>query len=386
MSKRKVVGIDLGTTFSAIAHIDAYGKPQIIPNTETERITPSVIFFDDSQVIIGTVAKNNAVAEPEKIVDFVKREMGKPKDQFHREFGGKIYSAEELSALIIKKLKADSERYIDQPVTDAVITVPAYFNDAERTATITAGQLAGLNVLQIINEPTAAALAYGLDKLNENQTVFVFDLGGGTFDVTIMRIENQKIDIIATNGDHRLGGKDWDDVIVNLIAEEFDRLHGENPLLDLHSYQELHNRALAAKIQLSSRMQSAVVHHHNGKSVKLEITRNEFERRSQHLVEKCKTICEMVMQEANMTWDDIDKILLVGGMTRMPMVRTLVSQLTKAPVIDDVNPDEAVAKGASIQAILSLLEEEKVSGEQVLPTDTRDQFVGREGGLIQVTK
>jgi len=165
MSTRKVVGIDLGTTFSAIAHIDTYGKPQIIPNSETERITPSVIFFDGSNVIVGTVAKNNAVAEPEKIVDFVKREMGKPKDQFHREFDGKVYSAEELSALIIKKLKADAEKYLDQPVTDAVITVPAYFNDAERTATITAGQLAGLNVLQIINEPTAAALAYGLDKL-----------------------------------------------------------------------------------------------------------------------------------------------------------------------------------------------------------------------------
>src|SRR3989440_10129486 len=157
MSTRKVVGIDLGTTFSAIAHIDTYGKPQIIPNSETERITSSVIFFDSTNVIVGTVAKNNAVAEPEKIVDFVKREMGKPKDQFHREFGDKIYSAEELSALIIKKLKGDAEKYLDQPITDAVLTVPAYCNDAERTATITAGQLAGLNVLQIINEPTAPA-------------------------------------------------------------------------------------------------------------------------------------------------------------------------------------------------------------------------------------
>src|SRR5882724_13529797 len=285
MSTRKVVGIDLGTTFSAIAHIDAFGKPQIIPNSETERITSSVIFFDGSNVIVGTVAKNNAVAEPEKIVDFVKREMGKPKDHFHRDFGGKIYSAEELSALIIKKLKGDAEKYLEQPVTDAVITVPAYFNDAERTATITAGQLAGLNVLQIINEPTAAALAYGLDKLDENQTVFVFDLGGGTFDVTIMRIIDHKMEMIATNGDHRLGGKDWDDVIVNFVADEFDRAHGDNPLLDLHSYQELHNRALAAKIQLSSRMQTAVVHHHNGKSVKLEITRKDFEKRTRHLVE-----------------------------------------------------------------------------------------------------
>src|SRR5256885_8916463 len=253
MSTRKVVGIDLGTTFSAIAHIDAYGKPQIIPNSETERITSSVIFFDNSNVIVGTVAKNNAVAEPEKIVDFVKREMGKPKDQFHREFNVKVYSAEELSALIIKKLKADAEKYLEQPVTDAVITVPAYFNDAERTATITAGQLAGLNVLQIINEPTSAALAYGLDKLDQDQTVFVFDLGGGTFDVTIMRIENHHIRMIASNGDHRLGGKDWDDVIVNWVADEFDKQHGENPLLDLQSYQDLYNRALAAKIQLTNR-------------------------------------------------------------------------------------------------------------------------------------
>src|SRR5437868_14736476 len=210
MSTRKVVGIDLGTTFSAIAHIDTYGKPQIIPNSETERITSSVIFFDGSNVIVGTVAKNNAVAEPEKIVDFVKREMGKPKDQFHREFGGKVYSAEELSALIIKKLKLDTEKYLKQTITDAVITVPAYFNDAERTATITAGQLAGFNVLQIINEPTAAALAYGLDKLNEDQTVFVLDLGAGTFDDTIMRIQVQHNNMIATNGDHRQGGKDWD--------------------------------------------------------------------------------------------------------------------------------------------------------------------------------
>src|SRR5213595_3931061 len=328
MSKRKVVGIDLGTTFSAIAHIDAYGKPQIIPNTETERITPSVIFFDDSQVIIGTVAKNNAVAEPEKIVDFVKREMGKPKDQFHRDFGGKVYSAEELSALIIKKLKADAEKYLKVPVTDAVITVPAYFNDSERTATITAGRLAGLNVLQIINEPTAAALAYGLDKLDENQTVFVFDLGGGTFDVTLMRIEGHKLEMIATNGDHRLGGKDWDDVIVNHVAEEFDRAHGENPLLDLQSYQDLQSRALAAKIQLSSRPRTTIVHNHRGRSIRLELTREEFERLTKHLIEKCKAICEIVMREAKMEWSEINKILLVGGMTRMPMVRAMIAELS----------------------------------------------------------
>src|SRR5438105_13316367 len=291
MTNRKAVGIDLGTTFSAVAHIDAYGKPQIIPNAETERITPSVIFFDGNNVIVGSVAKNSAVAEPEKIVDFIKREMGKPKEQFHREFGGKIYSAEELSALIIKKLKVDAEKYLDQPVTDVVITVPAYFNDAERTSTITAGQLAGLNVLQIINEPTAAALAYGLDKLDENHSVFVFDLGGGTFDVTIMRIVDHKIEMLATNGDHRLGGKDWDDVIVNLVAEEYSAAHGENPLLDLASYQDLQTRPLAGNIQLSSRPHTAILQHHKAKRVKVELTQEEFEALSHHLINKRKTYC-----------------------------------------------------------------------------------------------
>jgi molecular chaperone DnaK len=269
MSQRKAVGIDLGTTFSAVAHIDPYGKPQIIPNSENERITPSVILFETGSVVVGSIARNSAVAEPEKIVEFVKREMGKPKEHFHREFNDKKYSAEELSAIILMKLKKDAEKYLKDPVTDVVITVPAYFNDAERTATITAGQLAGLNVLQIINEPTAAALAYGLDKLEETQTVFVFDLGGGTFDVTIMRIEGHRLNIIATNGDHRLGGKDWDDVIVNHVAEEFDRVHGENPLLDLQSYQDLQTRSVAAKIQLSNRPHATIVHQHHGKSVKV---------------------------------------------------------------------------------------------------------------------
>ena len=385
MSQRKAIGIDLGTTFSAVAHIDQYGKPQIVPNSESERITPSVILFDGSNVSVGTVAKNSSVAEPERIVDFVKREMGKPRDLFHREFDGKVFSAEELSALILKKLKADAEKYLRTPVTDAVITVPAYFNDAERTATITAGQLAGLNVLQIINEPTAAAVAYGLDKLDDNQTVFVFDLGGGTFDVTIMRIQGNDIEMLATNGDHRLGGKDWDDVIVNLVAEEFDREHGENPLLDLQSYQDLQSRALAAKIQLSSRPRTVIIHSYNGKSVKVELTREEFERRTRHLVEKCKTICEIVMQEAKLEWSHLNKILLVGGMTRMPMVREMITQLSPIPVGDDVNPDEAVAIGAAIQAILVMLEEEQTSGEQVLPEDTRQQFSSREGALMQVT-
>lgn len=385
MSKRKAVGIDLGTTFSAIAHIDPYGKPQILPNSESERITPSVILFDGNNAVVGTMAKQNAVAEPEKIVDFVKREMGKSKEEFHREFCDRRYSAEELSALILKKLKNDAEKYLNETVTDAVVTVPAYFNDSERTATIHAGQLAGLNVLQIINEPTAAALAYGLDKIDQNQTVFVFDLGGGTFDVTIMRIANRNIQMLATNGDHRLGGKDWDDIIVNLVAEEFDRVHGENPLLDLQSYQDLQSRALAAKIQLSSRPRTTIVHSYNGKSIKIELAREEYEQFCRHLVEKTKTICEIVMQEAKMQWNEVDKVLLVGGMTRMPMVRNMITELSFRPIADDVSPDEAVALGAAIQAMLCQLTEDDKTGEKTVAEDTRKQFSNREGGLIQVT-
>jgi molecular chaperone DnaK len=384
-SNRKAVGIDLGTTFCAIAHIDAYGKPQIIPNAESERITPSVILFDGTNAVVGTIAKQNAVAEPDKIVDFVKREMGKSKQQFSRTFASKVYSAEELSAIILRKLKGDAEKYLGEQVTDAVITVPAYFNDAERTATLHAGQLAGLNVLQIINEPTAAALAYGLDKLDQDQTVFVFDLGGGTFDVTIMRIEGHHIRMVASNGDHRLGGKDWDDVIVNWVADEFDKMHGENPLLDLQSYQDLYNRALTAKIQLSTRPRTTLVHSYNGKSIKLDLTREEFEERTRHLLEKCKAICEIVMQEASMAWEGIDRILLTGGMSRVPSVRGMIGALSERPVADEVSPDEAVAQGAAVQAVLSLLHEEDKTGDRVIAPEVRSQFSAADGSLIKVT-
>ena len=382
---RKAIGIDLGTTFCAVAHIDDYGKPQIIPNADGERITPSVILFDGANAIVGTMATRNAVAEPEKIVDFVKREMGKSKDQFHRDFNGKIYSAEELSALIIKKLKIDAEEYLVERVTDAVITVPAVFNDAERKATLHSGQLAGLNVLQIINEPTSAALGYGLDKLDSKQTVFVFDLGGGTFGVTIMQIESHHIRMLASNGDHRLGGKDWDDVIVNWVASEFDEVHGENPLLDLQSYQDLYSRAVTAKIQLSSHSRTTIVHSYSGKSVELELTRDEFEHRCRHLLGKCRTICETVMTEANLQWQQIDRILLSGGMTRMPSVRDMICQISDVPVADDVNPDEAVAVGAAVQAMLALLAEEDKVGERTLPHEVRDRFSSDDGSLIRVT-
>ena len=384
-SKRKAVGIDLGTTFSALCHVDENGRTQIIPNAESERITPSVILFDGSTAIVGSAAKQSAVAEPEKIVDFVKREIGKSKIEFNREFGGKLWSAEELSALILRKLKQDGEKFLGVPITDAVITVPAYFSDVERSATMHAGQLAGFDVLQILNEPTAAALAYGIDKHQGNETVFVFDLGGGTFDVTIMRIADHHIQMLGSSGDHRLGGKDWDDIIVNWVSDEFDRQFNENPLLDLHSYQDLYNRALTAKIQLSSRNSATVVHSYAGQSLKIELSRDEFEHRCRHLVEKAKSICEIAMAEAGLEWNHIDRILLTGGMTRMPAVREMIRQMSGRPIAEDVSPDEAVAMGAALQATLVLLGKENDSGERSISPETRGKLSNSEGTLVKVT-
>ncbi len=384
-ARRKAVGIDLGTTFCAIAHVDENGRGQIIPNAESERITPAVILFDGNSAIVGSAAKQNAVAEPEKIVDFIKREIGKSKVEFHREFASKVWSAEELSALILRKLRQDGERFLGCPITDVVITVPAYFSDVERTATMHAGQLAGFNVLQILNEPTAAALAYGIDRHDGNETVFVFDLGGGTFDVTIMRIAEHHIQMLGSSGDHRLGGKDWDDIIVNWVSEEFDRQFGENPLLDLHSYQDLYNRALTAKIQLSSRNSTTLVHSYAGHSLKIELTREEFERRSQPLVERAKAICEIALAESALPWEQVDRILLTGGMTRMPSIREMLKELTGRPIAEDVSPDEAVAIGAALQATLVLLGKEDEGEERMISEETRGKLTGADGALVKVT-
>ena len=373
----KVVGIDLGTTFSAIAHVNEHGQPEIIPNAETERISPSVILFEDDLVTVGKIAKQNARAVPEQIVEFVKREMGKSKEEFFRNFDGKDYSAEELSALILTKLKQDAEAYLGEEITDAVITVPAYFHDAEREATRNAGTIAGLNVLQVLNEPTAAALAYGIDRLGSNQNVFVFDLGGGTFDVTVMEVSESAIKMIATNGDHRLGGKDWDDQIIRYIAENFDLEHGENPLTDLHAYQDLQTIAISAKESLSQRQKARIICGYNGKTTRVELTRETFEELTAELLEKCRSLCEVVLAEAKMTWDQIDTVLLVGGSTRMPMVQEMISEISGKQINPmEVNPDEAVAIGAALQGTLRQISEESAAD---LPDAVVDRFLGADG-------
>ena len=373
----KVVGIDLGTTFSAIAHVNEHGQPEIIPNAETERITPSVILFEDNLVTVGKIAKQNARAVPEQIVEFVKREMGKSKEEFFRNFDGKDYSAEELSALILTKLKQDAEAYLGEEITDIVITVPAYFHDAEREATRNAGTIAGLNVLQVLNEPTAAALAYGIDRLGSNQNVFVFDLGGGTFDVTVMEVSESAIKMIATNGDHRLGGKDWDDQIIRYIAENFDLEHGENPLTDLHAYQDLQTIAISAKESLSQRQKARIICGYNGKTTRVELTRETFEELTAELLEKCRSLCEVVLAEAKMTWNQIDTVLLVGGSTRMPMVQEMIFEISGKPINPmEVNPDEAVAIGAALQGTLRQISEESAAD---LPDAVVDRFLGADG-------
>lgn len=355
----KIVGIDLGTTFSAIAHINKNGVPELIPNEEGDRLTPSVIFYDEGEFVVGEYAKQNALAEPENTVEFIKREMGKPITEFSREFGGKEYSPEELSAEILKTLKKDAESKLDEQITDAVITVPAYFNDPERQATIRAGEIAGLNVRRIINEPTAAALSYGMHHSGDTATVLVFDLGGGTFDVTVMEVTGNEMKILATNGDHRLGGKDWDDKIIVHTAKLFESEHSENPLTDLATYLEIQARAIDAKIQLSTLNSTTIITNYAGKSQRLQLTRQEYEEMTTDLVERCRSLVEVVLHEVELAVDQIETVLLVGGSTRLPMIQSMLTEHFGKPPDTSVNPDQAVVFGAAVMGELIQSEETK---------------------------
>ena len=358
----KIVGIDLGTTFSAIAHINENGVPELIPNEDGDRLTPSVIFYDDGEFIVGEYAKHNAIAEPENAVEFIKREMGKPVTEFFREFGGQQYSPEELSAEILKTLKRDAEEVLGGQVTEAVITVPAYFNDPERQATIRSGEIAGLNVQRIINEPTAAALSYGRHLSGDTSTVLVFDLGGGTFDVTVMEVKGQEMKILGTNGDHRLGGKDWDDKIITHTAERFESEHGGNPLTDLPTYLDIQAKSVDAKIQLSTLNRATIITNHARKSQRIELTRQEFEAMTTHLVERCRSLVDVVLYEVELTTDQIDTVLLVGGSTRLPMIQKMLTEHFGKPPDTSVNPDEAVVFGAAVMGELIQSGETKPRG------------------------
>ena len=348
----KVIGIDLGTTNSCVAVMEG-GEPVVIPNAEGSRTTPSVVAFQkDGSRVVGRVAKNQAVANPDKTVISIKRKMG---SDYKVKIDEKAYSPQEISAMILSKLKADAEAYLGSKVTDAVITCPAYFTDAQRQATKDAGKIAGLNVLRIINEPTAAALAYGLDKDKENSKVMIYDLGGGTFDVSILEISDGVFEVLATNGNNMLGGDDFDHKLMDYMAEEFKKSHGVDLTKDKMAMQRLKEAAEKAKIELSGMNSTSVslpfisMTDAGPAHLDMEITRAKFEALIADLVEKTAEPMRLAMQDAGLTYKDIDKVILVGGSTRVPCVVAKVKEITGKEPFKGVNPDECVAIGAAIQ-------------------------------------
>ena len=370
----KILGIDLGTTNSAMAVMEG-SEPEILVNAEGDRTTPSVEGFrKDGERVVGKAAKNQAVTNPENTVSSVKRFIGRSYDETPEEqktvsykvqkgkdgravidIDGKDYTPEEISAMVLQKLKTDAEKQVGQPITQAVITVPAYFNDAQRQATKDAGKIAGLEVLRIINEPTAAALAYGLDKVDHDEKILVFDLGGGTFDVSVLELGDGVFEVASTAGDNHLGGDDWDQRIIDWMADKFQAENGIDLRKDPMALQRLKEAAEKAKMELSSTTQANInlpfitADASGPKHLDYTLTRAEFERITKDLLDRCKKPVEQALKDAGLKMGEVDEVILVGGSTRMPAVQELVKQLTgKAPNMS-VNPDEVVAMGAAVQ-------------------------------------
>jgi len=343
------IGIDLGTTYSAVSVVDENGKPRLLANEDGKYLTPSVVLFDDDGVLVGEIAKDMALASPDRAVSCVKRYMDDP--DFVFEYNGKDYTPEMISAEIIKELKSVAEKTLGQ-VKQAVITVPAYFLDAERAATKKATELAGLEVLKIINEPTAAALSYGLNEDDSDSTILVYDFGGGTFDVTIMKARGgSSFEMITTAGNHRLGGHDWDNAILDYVADSFVDKYGEDPRDDLISFQDLSIRVEQAKIALSKLEKTRIVCQHSGKTLPVELTRKKFEELTAELLELTEVEVDLALSEASLKPGQIDMVLLVGGSTKMPMVRNLVKNKART-VKSSRNPDHCVTMGAALQAAI----------------------------------
>jgi molecular chaperone DnaK len=350
----RAVGIDLGTTNSVVSVLEG-GEPTVIANAEGSRTTPSVVAFaKNGEVLVGEVAKRQAVTNVERTIRSVKRHMG---TDWKIGIDGKDFTPQQISAFVLQKLKRDAEAYLGEPVTDAVITVPAYFGDSERQATTEAGKIAGLNVLRIVNEPTAAALAYGLDKGEKDQTILVFDLGGGTFDVSLLEIGEGVVEVKSTSGDTHLGGDDWDQRVMEWLVKEFQNAHGIDLSKDKMAMQRLREAAEKAKIELSGSMESHINLPYITASaegplhLETKLTRSEFQRMTADLLDRCKGPFQQAVKDAGISVNDIDHVVLVGGSTRMPAVSELVRELTggKEPN-KGVNPDEVVAVGACLQA------------------------------------
>jgi molecular chaperone DnaK len=349
----KAVGIDLGTTNSVVAVLEG-GEPTVIPNAEGSRTTPSVVGFSKTgEVLVGEVAKRQAITNPDRTIRSVKRHMG---TNWKISIDGKSYTPQEISARILMKLKADAEAYLGDTVTQAVITVPAYFDDAQRTATKEAGQIAGLEVLRIVNEPTAAALAYGLDKEAADQTVLVFDLGGGTFDVSVLEIGEGVFEVKSTSGNTHLGGDDWDQRVIDWLIKTFKDTEGVDLSNDKMALQRLKEAAEKAKIELSSVQETTInlpyitATSEGPKHLDVKLTRAKFQELTSDLVDACKGPFDQAIKDAGMSTSDIDHVVLVGGSTRMPAIQDLVRSLTGKEPHKGVNPDEVVGVGAAIQA------------------------------------
>jgi molecular chaperone DnaK len=350
----KAVGIDLGTTNSVVSVLEA-GERVVIPNAEGARTTPSIVAFSKTgEVLVGEVAKRQAITNPDRTFRSIKREMGK--SWMSDDIDGKKYSPQEISARILMKLKRDAEAYLGTTVTDAVITVPAYFNDAERTATKEAGAIAGLNVLRIINEPTAAALAYGLDKSSQDETILVFDLGGGTFDVSVLEIGDGVFEVKSTHGDTHLGGDDWDQRIIDWLVQQFKGAHNVDLSQDRMALQRLKEAAEKAKIELSQTQQTQInlpfitATAEGPLHLDEQLSRSKFQEMTADLVERCRVSFEKALSDAGLKKDQVNHVILVGGSTRMPAVQDLVFSLTGKEPNKTVNPDEVVAEGAAVQA------------------------------------
>lgn len=354
----KYIGIDLGTTFSCMAYINEDGQPEIIPNGEGENTTPSVVLFDEDATIVGREAKTQSLFEAGKFEQFVKRHMGE-RDYLFRTKTGETYSPEAVSAIILAKLKADAENYLGEEVEGAVVTVPAYFNEAQRKATMDAGKIAGLKVLAIINEPTAAALAFGIARGGDKeQTIMVYDLGGGTFDVTVMKFDKENITVLGTAGDRKLGGYDFDNKIIDAVLDEALK-EGIDIRNDMMARQDLQLKAETAKKALSAKEKTNIMLNVNGKPFKYMLTREDFMDMIEPLLFRTISSMENACDEAEIQYSDLDKILLVGGSTKMPAVRECIKEETGINPSSEVHPDEAVAIGAAYHVVDVLKERQK---------------------------
>ncbi len=385
MAKSKPIGIDLGTTNSSVAWVDHTGRTAMVPNSEGEILTPSVVLFDDTEVVVGKEARNAAVIHPEKVAECVKRDMGQP--VFSRPIRGQHLPPEVIQACILRKLKGDVVATLG-PDTSVVITVPAYFDELRRKATADAGEMAGINVLDIVNEPTAAALSFGeaagfltpTGAPKEDLTVMVYDLGGGTFDVTLLNLATRDIRTLATDGDVQLGGHDWDLRLLDHVAETFKSRYGDDPRESPFSYNRLLAACVEAKHTLSARQKAKVRVEHGGRSEDIEVGRAKFEELTADLLERTAYTCRQLVSTARMDWSQVHRVILVGGSTRMPMVSRMIQQLTGRQPDHTVNPDEAVARGAALYASYTLAKREAGGGPtQFEVTNVNAHSLGVEG-------